>query len=90
MNCLLSFVAQLVKNPPTMRETRVRSLDWENPLEKGKATHSSILASRIPWNIQSTGSQRVGHDCVTFTPQSLDRLKVPLLALRLGNVLETP
>ena len=44
-----SRVAQLVKNPPTMRETWVRSLGWEDPLEKGKVTHSSILACRIPW-----------------------------------------
>ena len=44
-----SLVAQLVKNLPTMRETWVQSLDWEDPLEKGKATHSSILAWRIPW-----------------------------------------
>ena len=43
-----SLVAQLVKNPPAMRETWVRSMGWENPLEKGKATHSSILAWRIP------------------------------------------
>ena len=43
-----SIVAQLVKNPPAMWETWVRSLDWEDPLEKGKATHSSILAWRIP------------------------------------------
>ena len=57
-----SLVAQLVKNPPTMRETWVRSLYWEDPLEKGKATHSSILALRIPWNIQSMGLQRVRHD----------------------------
>ena len=53
-----SLVAQLVKNPPAMWETWVRSLAWEDPLEKGKATHSSILASRIP----SMGSQRVRHD----------------------------
>ena len=45
-----SLVAQLVKNPP-MRETWARSLDWEDPLEKGKATHSSILAWRIPWTV---------------------------------------
>ena len=45
------LVAQLVKNPPTMRETWVRSLGWKDPLEKGKATHSSILAWRIPWTI---------------------------------------
>ena len=43
-----SLVAQLVKNPPAMRETWVRSLGWDNPLQKGKATHSSILAWRIP------------------------------------------
>ena len=46
-----SLVAQLVKNPPAMWETWVRSLGWEDPLEKGKATHSSILAWRIPWTI---------------------------------------
>ena len=44
-----SLVAQLVNNLPAMRETRIPSLGWEDPLEKGKATHSSILAWRIPW-----------------------------------------
>jgi len=44
-----SLVAQLLKNPPAMWESWVRSLGWENPLEKGKATHSSILAWTIPW-----------------------------------------
>ena len=44
----LVYVAQLVKNPPAMRETRFQSPGWEDPLEKGKATHSSILAWRIP------------------------------------------
>ena len=44
-----SPVAQLVKNPPSMQETWVQSLGWEDPLEKGKATHSSIMAWRIPW-----------------------------------------
>ena len=44
-----SLVAQLVMNPPTMWETWVQSLGWKDPLEKGKATHSSILAWRIPW-----------------------------------------
>ena len=57
-----SLVAQLVKNLPAMQETWVQSLGWENPPEKGKATHSSILAWRIPWTIKSMGSQRVGHD----------------------------
>ena len=60
--CWASLVAQLVKNPPAMQETWVRSLGWEDPLEKGKATHSSILACRIPWTVYSKGSQRVGHD----------------------------
>ena len=56
-----SLVAQLVKNLPEMWETWVRSLGWEDPLEKGKAVHSSILASRIPGTM-SMRSQRVGHD----------------------------
>ena len=46
-----SLVAQLVKSPLTMQETWVQSLGWEDPLEKGKATHSSILTWRIPWII---------------------------------------
>ena len=46
-------MAQLVKNPPAMQEIWVQSLGWEDPLEKGKATHSSILAWRIPWTIWS-------------------------------------
>ena len=46
-----SLVAQLVKNPPVMRETWVGSLGWEDPLEKGKATLASILAWRIPWTV---------------------------------------
>ena len=51
------------KNLPTMRETRVPSLNWEDPLEKGMAPHFSILAWRIPrTEEQSTGLQRVGHD----------------------------
>ena len=57
-----SLVAQLVENLPTMWETWVRSLGWEDSLEKGKATCSSILAWRIPWTAQSLGSQRVGYD----------------------------
>ena len=57
-----SLVAQLVKNLPAMQETWVQYLGWENPLEKGKATYSSILAWRISWTVKSMGSQRVGHD----------------------------
>ena len=52
-------MAQLVKNLPAMQETLIRSLGWEDPLEKGKATHSSILAWRIPWTVWSMGSQRL-------------------------------
>ena len=48
---LASLVAQLVKNAPAMRETCFRSLGWEDPLEKGKATHSSVLAWRVPWTV---------------------------------------
>ena len=60
-------MAQLVKNLPAMQETGVRSLGWEDPLEKRMATQSSIIAWRIPWTeepggLQSMGSQRVGHD----------------------------
>ena len=62
-----SLVAQLVKKPPATRETWIQSLGWEEPLEKGKATHSSILAWRIPWTMQSLRSQRVGHNWMTFT-----------------------
>ena len=63
---MTSLVLQVVKNLPVMRETQVQSLDLEDPLEKEMATHSSILAWRIPWTgepgrLQSVGSQRVGH-----------------------------
>ena len=62
-----SWVTQTVKNLPAMQETWVRSLGQEDALEKGMATHSSILAWRIPWTeepggLQTMGSQRVGHD----------------------------
>ena len=57
-----SLVAQLVKNLPTMQETWVRSLGWEDSLEKGKATHSSILVWRISWTVETMGSQRVRYD----------------------------
>ena len=57
-----SLIARLVKNLLAKQESQVRFLGWEDPLEKGKATHSSILAWRIPWTMQSTGLQRVGHD----------------------------
>ena len=67
-----SLVAQLVKNVPAVQETWVRSLVWEDPLEKKMVTHSSILAWKISWTeepggLQSTGSQRAGHDWATNT-----------------------
>ena len=52
-----SLVAQLVKSLSAMRETWVGSLSWKDPLEKGKATHSSILAWKIPWTVRSMGLQ---------------------------------
>ena len=69
---LASLMAQMVKNPPAMQETWVQSLGWEDPLEEGMATHSSILAWRIPWTeepgrLQSMGSQRVRQDWATST-----------------------
>ena len=70
--CWDSLMAQMVKKLPAMQETWVRSLGWEDALEKGMVTHSSILAWRIPWTEQPgtlypIGSQRVGHDWVTNT-----------------------
>ena len=62
-----SLVTQLVKNPPAMRETWVQSLGWEDPLEKGMATHSSILAWSFPGLYGPMGSQRVWHNWSTFT-----------------------
>ena len=66
---MASLMAQRIKRLPAMQEIRVRSLGWEDPLEKKLATHSSILAWRIPWRLpeepgglQSMGSQRVGQD----------------------------
>ena len=70
---LPSLVAQRLKRLPAVRETWVRSLGWQDPLEKEMATHSSILVWRIPWTEEpgrSTGSQRVGHDWVTSLTHS--------------------
>ena len=67
--CKTSLVAQMVKYLPTMWETRVWSLGWEDPLEKEMATHSSTVAWKIPWmeepgRLQFMGPQRVGHEWV--------------------------
>ena len=56
----VSLVAHMVRNPPAMRETWVRSLAWEDPLEEGMATQSSILAWRISWTEESDGLQSIG------------------------------
>ena len=60
-----------------MRDTWVRSLDWEHPLEKGKATHSSIMAWRIPWTVESDTAERLSFNqittkyCISWAPESL-------------------
>ena len=64
---MTSLITQTVKRLSTMQESRVRSLDWEDPLEKEMAVHSSTIAWKIPWTeeparLQSMGLQRVGHD----------------------------
>ena len=69
-SCRASLVAQTVKHLPTTGETQVQSLGQEDPLEKKMATHSSVLAWKIPWTeepgrLQSMGSQRIGHDWAT-------------------------
>ena len=76
-------MAQVVKNPSVIQKTWVRSLGWGDPLEKGMATHSSILAWRIPWTEEPGGllsieSQRVGHDLVTN--------HIPFSGFKLGQI----
>ena len=78
---MASLVAQLVKNLPTMQETQVQSLAREDPLEKEMATHSSILAWRIPWTEELCGYSpwgcRVGHELATKPPLSLPLSSLP-------------
>ena len=74
-----SLVAQLVKNQPAVQETWVRSLGWEDPLEKGKAPHSSILAWRIPWTVHGVSKSR--------TPLNDFYFKSWLLKLFLSGIL---
>ena len=81
-----SLVAQTIKSLPTMQETRVQSLGWEDLLEKELTTHSSILAWKIPWmeelgRLQYIGSQRVRHDWVTSLSLSL---VTPILRMSWG------
>ena len=89
-----SLVAQMVKRLPTMWETWVQSLGWEDLLEKETATHSSILAWKIPWTeehgrLQSMGSQRVRHDWATslsFLAQRVEEIS-DSLAIWYSNIL---
>ena len=79
----------MVKRLPAVRETRVQSLGWEDPMEKKMATYSSTLAWKIPWTeepgrLQSMGSQRVRHDRVislSLSPKSSNKCNHPLLKL---------
>ena len=89
-----SLVAQMVKNPPAMQETWVRSLGWEDPLEEDMATHSSILAWRNPWTeepgrLWSIGLQRVRRDWATKHSTGTRSLLTqnPLLFTLLATVL---
>ena len=86
-----SLAAQMVKCLPAMRQTRVRSLGWEDPLEKEMATHSSTLAWKIPWTeepgrLQSMGLQRVGHDWATSLSLSFKYIKGVFAVRCLGNL----
>ena len=78
---MTQMVAQLVKNPPAMQETWVRSLGWSDTLEEGMATHSSILVWRIPvdrgtWQATVMGSQTVRHDWATKHMQAQNRKRL--------------
>ena len=76
---------QTVENLPAMKETQIRSLGEEDPLERGMATHSSILAWKIPWTeepgvLQSIGSQRVGYGYVTeYSSTQFLQVDIPVL-----------
>ena len=85
-------MTQIVKRLPTMWETRLLSLGWEDRLEKEMATHSSTLAWKIPWieergRLQSMGSQRVGNDGATFT---FTYYKGPSVPAELGQPPSSP
>ena len=77
LSCWASLVAWLVKNLPAMWKTWVRSLGWDHPLEKRKANHSRFLTWRIPWSVQSMGSQK---------SDTAERLWLSLWTLQLQHV----
>ena len=83
---LASLVAKIVKNLPSVQETLVWSLGWEDTLEKGMATHSSILAWRISWTkeprgLQTTELQRVEHDWANEQKQQNNKIENYILHL---------
>ena len=83
-----SPVAQLVKNPPAMQETLVRSLDRENPLEKETVTHSSILAWRVPWTEEAGGLESMGLQKVAdMTCTSENRSKINVYVNHVKQIL---
>jgi len=88
-----SLMAQLVKNPPALWETWVQSLDWEDPLEKRKATHSSILSWRIPWTVysplgckESDTTERLSLHSVIGLPRWLSGSELPANAGDVGLI----
>ena len=90
---MASNAAQMVKNLPATPEIQVRSLGWDNPLEKEMATHSSILAWKLPWTEEpsvcySPWSHRVGHDWVTNTQKSYWKRSVFIAIPKKGNTKE--
>ena len=90
-----ALVVQTVKNPTAMQETWVQALHWEDPLEKRIATHSSILAQRIPWTmetgrLQPMALQRVRHDLQFNMQKQIRQGKIPLLFFSLLPLFSMP
>ena len=85
-----SLVAQMVKNLPAMQETQVRSLSWEDPLEKGMATHSSLLAWRIPWTEEPGGLRSMGSQSPDMTERICTLQLINLLCLPCGTCINHP
>ena len=83
-------MAQCIPCDSASKESACNSgvLGWEDPLEKGKATHSSILAWRSPWTVQFTVSQRVGHNCATFTVHKATRVRILCVSFFSGGYTE--
>ena len=82
------LVAQLVKNPPAMRETWVRSMGWEDPLEKGKLTHCSVPAWRIPWTVHGVAKSQTRLNDFDFTRFFLTRYCLQVPGTRTSELLD--